>query len=47
MSEKELIEHCKKKGLYGFKIPRMVEFVEELPRTPHGKTLKRVLERRG
>jgi long-chain acyl-CoA synthetase len=46
MSREELTEHCKKNGLYGFKIPRVIEFVEELPKTPHGKTLKRELEAR-
>jgi long-chain acyl-CoA synthetase len=44
MNAEELIEHCKKNGLYGFKVPRIVEFVDELPKTPHGKTLKRELE---
>ena len=46
MSKEELTEHCKKNGLYGFKIPKVIEFVEELPKTPHGKTLKRELEAR-
>ena len=46
MSKEELTEHCKKNGLYGFKIPKVVEFIEELPKTPHGKTLKRELEAR-
>jgi len=45
-SEEEIIEHCKKEGLYGYKIPKIVEFVEELPKTPHGKTLKRELEKK-
>jgi long-chain acyl-CoA synthetase len=46
MTKEELTEYCKKNGLYGFKIPRVIEFVEELPKTPHGKTLKRELEAR-
>ena len=46
ISKEELTEHCKKNGLYGFKIPKVIEFVEELPKTPHGKTLKRELEAR-
>jgi len=46
MSKEELTEHCKKNGLYGFKIPKIIEFIEELPKTPHGKTLKRELEAR-
>lgn len=45
-SSDEIIEHCKKEGLYGFKIPKMVEFVKEIPKTPHGKTLKRELEKK-
>ncbi|VUT26955.1 MAG: long-chain fatty acid--CoA ligase, FadD-like protein [Candidatus Methanolliviera sp. GoM_oil] len=45
-SKEEIIEHCKKEGLYGYKIPKIVEFVEELPKTPHGKTLKRELEKK-
>lgn len=42
--KEEIIEHCRKDGLYGYKIPRIVEFIKELPKTPHGKTLKRELE---
>jgi len=45
-SKEEIIEHCKKEGLYGYKIPKIVEFIEELPKTPHGKTLKRELEKK-
>jgi long-chain acyl-CoA synthetase len=32
--------------LAGYKLPRVVEFVEELPRTPSGKVLKRELRER-
>jgi long-chain acyl-CoA synthetase len=32
--------------LAGYKLPRSVEFVDELPRTPSGKVLKRELRRR-
>jgi len=32
--------------LAGYKLPRSVEFVNELPRTPSGKVLKRELRRR-
>lgn len=42
----EIIEYCKKEGLYGYKIPKMVEFVEELPRHIDGKLMKRDLERK-
>ena len=42
LSEEELIDYCK--GNIGkFKIPRSVVFAPELPRTPTGKILKRVL----
>jgi acyl-CoA synthetase (AMP-forming)/AMP-acid ligase II len=32
--------------LAGYKLPRSIEFVDELPRTPSGKVLKRELRRR-
>ena len=38
----EIIEHCRQK-LSSFKKPRSVVFVNELPRNPMGKVLKRVL----
>ncbi|MFC1923808.1 class I adenylate-forming enzyme family protein [Chloroflexota bacterium] len=38
----EIIEHCRKK-ISSFKKPRSVIFVDELPRNPMGKVLKRVL----
>lgn len=41
----ELIEHCRT-HLGGFKVPRHVEFVGELPRNVAGKVLKRVLRSR-
>jgi fatty-acyl-CoA synthase len=42
LSEQELIQWCQ--GRIGkFKIPKKVEFVESIPRTPTGKILKRVL----
>ena len=40
--EEELIEYCHDR-LAGFKRPESVVFVEELPRNPMGKVLKRVL----
>ncbi|MEM3087056.1 MAG: long-chain-fatty-acid--CoA ligase [Halobacteria archaeon] len=40
--EEEIIAHCRKR-LAGFKVPKRVEFVKELPRNPSGKVLKRVL----
>lgn len=42
MKEEEVIEYCKN-NLAGYKKPRSVEFVEDLPRNPSGKVLKTVL----
>jgi acyl-CoA synthetase (AMP-forming)/AMP-acid ligase II len=41
-TEEDLIEHCVGQ-LAGYKRPRSVELVDELPRNPSGKVLKRVL----
>jgi fatty-acyl-CoA synthase len=38
----ELIEHCRSQ-LAAYKCPRSIDFVAELPRTPAGKLLKRVI----
>ena len=43
MSEEEVIKQCKKEGLYGFKIPKKVEF-RTLPRDDMSKVLKRFIE---
>ena len=40
--EEEIREFCKGK-LADFKVPTKVKFLEELPRNPGGKILKRVL----
>jgi HIP---CoA ligase len=42
VSAAELIEFCRER-LAGFKVPRQIEFRADLPRTPAGKPLKRVL----
>jgi long-chain acyl-CoA synthetase len=43
LTEKALIEHCRK-YLTGYKVPKQVEFRSEpLPKTPIGKVLRRVL----
>ena len=44
-SVEEILEHCRAAGLYGFKLPKLVEFVE-LPRNLAGKLPKRQLEER-
>jgi fatty-acyl-CoA synthase len=41
-TEEEIIEHCRGK-LAGYKIPKSVDFVEELPKGGTGKILKTVL----
>jgi long-chain acyl-CoA synthetase len=41
-SEAELIAYARGR-LGGFKLPKSVDFVEALPRTPSGKLLKRTL----
>ena len=42
LTKEEIIEHCTKK-LAKFKIPKEVEFIDQLPRNPSGKVLKREL----
>ena len=45
-TEEELIEYCKTK-LAAFKLPTMIEFREELPKTNVGKVLKKDLRKEG
>jgi long-chain acyl-CoA synthetase len=45
VSEEELIEFCKER-LAKYKAPQKVEFVKELPKTPSGKILRRLLRDR-
>ena len=42
LSEAEVIDFCKN-GLTGYKIPKLVEFKDELPKTNVGKILRRAL----
>jgi len=42
LSEKDIIAYCRDK-LASYKIPRLIEFREQLPKTPTGKVLKRQL----
>lgn len=44
-SADQILEHCRTSGLYGFKLPRRIEFVD-LPRNLAGKLPKRQLEDR-
>jgi long-chain acyl-CoA synthetase len=39
----ELRDYCRQKGLVQWKIPREIRVVGELPHSPTGKVLKRVL----
>ena len=43
LSEEELITHCRE-NLTGYKIPKAVEFRDELPKTNVGKILRRALK---
>ncbi len=45
VSDRELIDACRR-HIAGYKIPRSVDFVDELPRNPTGKVLKRELRAR-
>jgi acyl-CoA synthetase (AMP-forming)/AMP-acid ligase II len=42
LSEQEVLSHCDGK-LARFKLPRATRFIDEIPRNPTGKVLKRVL----
>ena len=41
-SEQALLEHCRT-GLTAYKVPRRIDFVAELPKSPIGKVLRRML----
>lgn len=43
LSEEEILKHCEKEKLTGFKLPRSIKFVDELPRHIDGKLIKREL----
>ena len=42
LTAEELIEFCRDK-IAGYKIPRQMTIIDELPRNPTGKVLKKVL----
>jgi long-chain acyl-CoA synthetase len=46
LSEEEVIAFCRK-NLTGYKIPKIIEFMDELPKTPVGKVLRRLLRENG
>jgi long-chain acyl-CoA synthetase len=43
LTDQELIAHCKER-LTGYKVPKLVEFRTELPKTNVGKILRRELK---
>ncbi|HMQ47710.1 MAG TPA: AMP-binding protein [Saprospiraceae bacterium] len=43
LTDKEIINHCKE-NLTGYKVPKLVEFRKELPKTNIGKILRRALK---
>ncbi len=43
VTPEELKDHCRNEALAQWKIPREIVFVKDLPRSPTGKVLKRVL----
>ena len=43
LTEQEVRDHLREKGLAPFKMPKDVRFVDDLPRSPTGKVLKREL----
>lgn len=45
-TEQEIIDYCASSGLGRYKKPRYVEFVDEIPKNPAGKVLRRVLKAR-
>lgn len=44
VTKEDILDHCKKHGLRGFKIPKIVEITAKLPRHIDGKLMKRDLE---
>ncbi|HEX7080907.1 MAG TPA: AMP-binding protein [Gammaproteobacteria bacterium] len=45
LTEAEVIAHCRA-GLTGYKVPHLVEFIDELPKSNVGKILRRELKQR-
>ncbi|HBC55732.1 MAG TPA: hypothetical protein DCZ03_01075 [Gammaproteobacteria bacterium] len=45
VTAEEILEHCKQEGLYGFKLPKIIDF-SELPRNLAGKLPKKEIEAR-
>ena len=45
LSTEEIIDYCKK-NLTGYKIPKFIEFIDEIPKSNVGKILRRELRKR-
>ena len=45
LSEEEIIAHCRE-HLAPYKVPKIVEFIDELPRTAVGKPDRKALQKR-
>ncbi len=43
LTEEEILEHCKK-NLTGYKRPKYIDFIDELPKSNVGKILRRILK---
>ncbi|MCR9079255.1 MAG: hypothetical protein NXH78_09155 [Hyphomonadaceae bacterium] len=43
LSQADILGHCRD-HLTGYKVPRQVHFIEELPKNPIGKILRRKLQ---
>lgn len=43
LTQEAIIEHCKK-SLTSYKVPKLIEFRKELPKTPIGKILRKDLK---
>ena len=46
LTQEMVIAHCRE-NLTAYKVPREVEFLDELPKSPVGKVLRRELRERG
>ena len=43
LTKEKVLEHCRK-NLTGYKVPKVIEFRDELPKTNVGKILRRALK---
>jgi len=45
LTEEEVVEFCREK-LAAYKVPKIIEFIDELPKSAVGKVLRRKLKER-